>query len=67
LLWGWAWAQWPFVVPPDRTIDAMAAPAVTLRLVVIGLSGGLVILVPSFIVLYRIFKRSGRPFEDHAP
>jgi cytochrome d ubiquinol oxidase subunit II len=66
LIWGWAWAQWPFVVPPDLTIDAMAAPTVTLRLVLIGLGAGLVILVPSFLILFRIFKHGGRAFEDHA-
>ncbi|HEY6222149.1 MAG TPA: cytochrome d ubiquinol oxidase subunit II, partial [Gemmatimonadales bacterium] len=32
VLWGWAWSQYPYVVPPDVTIDSSAAPAATLRL-----------------------------------
>ena len=26
LLWGWALAQWPYIIYPDLTIDASAAP-----------------------------------------
>ncbi|MCU0622640.1 MAG: cytochrome d ubiquinol oxidase subunit II, partial [Gemmatimonadaceae bacterium] len=61
IVWAWAWVQWPYFVPPDRTIDDLAAPAATLRLVAIGLAAGFVILVPSFWVLCRIFKRRPRP------
>ncbi len=32
ILWGWALAQFPWVVPPDLSIRDTAAPAVTLRL-----------------------------------
>jgi cytochrome d ubiquinol oxidase subunit II len=62
LIWGWAWAQWPYVIPPDRTIDGLAAPTATLRMVAVGLSVGMVILVPSFWILFRIFKRGPRAF-----
>lgn len=64
IVWGWAWVQWPFFVPPDRTIDDLASPRATLRLVAIGLAVGFCVLVPSFWVLFRIFKRSPRPFDD---
>jgi cytochrome bd-type quinol oxidase subunit 2 len=32
LLWGWAWAQFPELVPPGGTARALAAPDVTLAL-----------------------------------
>jgi cytochrome d ubiquinol oxidase subunit II len=59
LLWGWALAQYPYLVPPDLTIAGTAAPPVTLTLVLIGLGGGAVVLVPSLYYLFRVFKMSG--------
>ena len=53
---GWAMAQYPYVIPPDLTIVGAAAPPVTLRLVIIVLGIGGVILLPSLIYLFRIFK-----------
>lgn len=67
IVWAWAWVQWPYFVPPDRTIDDLAAPVATLRLVAIGLGAGFVLLVPSFWVLFRIFKRRPRAFADPTP
>jgi cytochrome d ubiquinol oxidase subunit II len=59
LVWGWALAQYPYVVPPDLTIVATAAPRITLTLVLVGLAGGAVVLVPSLYYLFRVFKMSG--------
>jgi cytochrome bd ubiquinol oxidase subunit II len=56
ILWGWALAQFPFLVPPDLTIDGAAAPAVTLRLVLITLGFGAAVLLPSLAYLFRVFK-----------
>lgn len=64
IVWSWAWVQWPYLVPPDRTIDDLAAPPATLRLVALGLAVGFVVLVPSFYVLFRVFKRAPRAFTD---
>ena len=47
ILWGWAASQFPYVVPPDLTIAGTAAPAATLRLVLIALAIGAVVLIPS--------------------
>ena len=63
ILWGWAAAQYPYLVPPSLTIQEAAAPAATLRLVTIGLLGGFAILIPSLIYLFRVFKGAGRAFE----
>ncbi len=60
VLWGWAWSQYPYVVPPDLTIEAAAAPTVTLRLVLAALVLGALVLVPSLFYLFRVFKGSDR-------
>jgi cytochrome d ubiquinol oxidase subunit II len=59
ILSGWALCQFPFLLPPDLTIAAAAAPNVTLQLVLGALALGFVVLVPSLIYLFRVFK--GRP------
>ena len=38
ILWGWAWSQFPFVVPDRLTIRAAAAPNETLVLLAVGLA-----------------------------
>ena len=59
ILWGWALAQYPYLVPHAMRIRDVAAPAVTLELVLVALAGGAVILVPSLVYLFRIFTASG--------
>lgn len=56
VLWGWAWAQTPWLVPPDLSIASSAAPRVTQRLVLSGLAVGSAILAPSLWYLFRLFK-----------
>lgn len=56
ILWGWALAQFPFIVEPDITIASAAAPRATLRLLLIALSVGALLLFPSFYYLFRVFK-----------
>lgn len=56
ILWGWALAQYPYMVPPELTINAAAAPAITLRLTAIALAVGAVVLLPSLAYLFRVFK-----------
>ena len=61
---GWGAAQYPFIVRPDLTIPAAAAPPATLRIILFALAGGAVFLFPSIFVLLRIFKKealAGRP------
>ena len=59
LVWGWALAQYPYIVPPDLTVAAAAAPLITLTLVLIGLGGGAIVLLPSLYYLFRVFKIPG--------
>ena len=56
LILGWGMAQFPFVVAPDLTLEKAAASDGVLQPVLTILGIGLVILIPSFLYLYRVFK-----------
>ncbi len=56
LLAGWGAAQWPYLIFPDLTIAAAAAPASTLSLIAATLPFGLAALVPSLWFLFAVFK-----------
>jgi cytochrome d ubiquinol oxidase subunit II len=60
ILWGWAAAQYPYLLPPTLTIDASAAPTRTLVLVLWALAVGSCVLFPSLYYLFRIFKLQQR-------
>jgi len=55
ILWGWALSQYPYLVPESLTIRDSAAPVVTLRLLLVGLAGGAVVLLPSLRYLHKTF------------
>ncbi len=57
VLWGWAFVQYPLLIPPSGTIAGLAAPEVTLRLLLVALACGSVILIPSLVYLFRTFSR----------
>lgn len=56
ILWGWALGQYPYLLPPDWTIANASAPAATLELVLAALAVGAVVLFPSLLYLFRVFK-----------
>ena len=58
ILWGWVLVQYPWTIPGAQTIRGAAAPTVTLELLLWGLAGGTLILVPSLAYLYRTFGKS---------
>jgi cytochrome bd ubiquinol oxidase subunit II len=58
ILFGWALAQYPYLVVPDVTLHAAAASPRTQRLLLIALAAGLPVLVPSLVLLFRVFKSS---------
>ena len=60
ILWGWALAQYPYLIPPDLTIRAAAAPRITLVLSLWVLGLGALVLFPSLIYLFRVFKPAPR-------
>jgi cytochrome d ubiquinol oxidase subunit II len=59
IFWGWPASQYPYVVPPDLTLGAAAAPRATLALVLAALALGAVVLFPSLYYLLRVFKTQG--------
>ena len=60
ILWGWAAAQYPYVLPPTLTIQAAAAPTRTLVLILWALAAGACVLLPSLYYLFRVFKMQRR-------
>jgi cytochrome d ubiquinol oxidase subunit II len=67
VLWAWALAQWPYLVPPDLTISGSAAPASTLTALLVTLLAGGVVLVPSLWILLRVFKGRNPAVEEGPP
>jgi cytochrome bd ubiquinol oxidase subunit II len=55
---GWAVSQYPYLVPPALTLADAAAPVRTRTLLLVVLAVGTPLLVPSLVLLYRVFKRS---------
>ena len=56
IFWGWVVSQYPYLVPPDLTIASAAAPEITLRLTLWALGLGTLVLAPSLVYLFRVFK-----------
>jgi cytochrome d ubiquinol oxidase subunit II len=59
IIWGWALAQFPFIIPEEVRIRDAAAPRETLVLLLIGLAIGGAVLIPALRYLFKIFARSG--------
>lgn len=53
---GFGAAQYPFLVFPDLTFHAAAAPERVLEVVALGMTVGLVLLLPAYLWLFRVFK-----------
>ena len=60
ILWGWVLVQAPYVLPPTMTVRSVAAPRVTLELLVGALAAGAVILLPALAYLFRTFAAERR-------
>ena len=56
VLWGWALAQVPRLLLPELTFTAAAAPPAVLRGVLGALAAGALVLVPSLVYLFRVFR-----------
>ena len=56
ILLGWGLAQFPHLVTPDVTIQNAAAPESTFKLLLLALGAGVVVLLPSLLYLFQIFK-----------
>jgi cytochrome d ubiquinol oxidase subunit II len=56
LLCGWALALWPYLIYPDVTLTAAAAPPATLQFLLATLPIGLGLVLPSLWFLFAVFK-----------
>ncbi len=57
VIWGWGVAQYPYLLEGSLTLEQAAAPTATLTAVAIVATLGLVLLVPSIILLYSLADR----------
>jgi NADH dehydrogenase len=60
ILWGWAFAQFPYLVMPNLTIYAASAPPITIKLLAGALLAGSLLLLPSYKYLLDVFKSQDR-------
>jgi cytochrome d ubiquinol oxidase subunit II len=59
ILWGWAFAHYPYAVRPHLTLEEAAAPANVQVALLQVLSLGAIVLLPSLLYLFRIFGPRG--------
>ena len=58
---GWGVSQWPYLIVPDMTAAEAAAPKSSLGPIAIGLAVGAALVLPSLLLLFRVFKASRTP------
>jgi cytochrome bd ubiquinol oxidase subunit II len=56
LLGSWGVSQIPYLVPPDITVEGGAGAPSTLLLLLVGIIIGMIIVLPSMVFLFYIFK-----------
>jgi len=70
VLWGWALAQYPYLLPPPATANvtitasASAATPAVLLATLIALAVGAALLIPSLLWLFVLFQRGQRADEE---
>jgi len=77
ILWGWGFAQFPYIVEPDLTFHNTAAPVRVLEMLLAALGAGAFVLVPALWYLFHVFKGhraalaldepGAAPEEEHPP
>jgi cytochrome d ubiquinol oxidase subunit II len=60
---GWGMAQWDYVLPQTLTVAQAAAPSGTIAAVLVATGLAVVLLGPSFVLLYTLDQRSLLPGE----
>ncbi len=60
ILAGWYASQAPYIVPGAWTVTAAAAPAETLPAFLWLPAGGAILVIPSLVLLFRVFKSAPR-------
>ena len=65
ILWGWAFAQYPYFVPPHLTISVAAAPPITINLLAAALTAGALLILPTYAYLLSVFKTARRKESEN--
>jgi cytochrome d ubiquinol oxidase subunit II len=58
VVWGWAVAQYPYLLPTSLTISDAAAPSDTLTALLIVFGAAVLLVIPSIVLLYTLAQRS---------
>ena len=58
MVWGWAVAQYPYLLPEKLTIDQAASPSGTLTTIIVVFGIAVVLVVPSLVLLYTLTQKS---------
>jgi cytochrome d ubiquinol oxidase subunit II len=56
VLWAWIIGLWGYLIYPNVTVNAAAAPSATLTAMLVVTAVGMVFLLPSLFLLFRVFK-----------
>jgi cytochrome d ubiquinol oxidase subunit II len=56
VLWAWIIGLWGYLIYPNVTVNAAAAPSATLTAMLAVTAVGMVFLLPSLFLLFRVFK-----------
>jgi cytochrome d ubiquinol oxidase subunit II len=66
VIWGWAAAQYPYLVPPTIKVESAKAPDNILWLLMVTIAGGTTLLAPALLYLFYLFKTGNRPATNKA-
>jgi len=58
VIWGWAIAQHPYLLPKELTISAGAAPSATLTALLVVFGVAVLLVIPAFALLFTLAQRS---------
>jgi cytochrome bd ubiquinol oxidase subunit II len=58
VVWGWAIAQHPYLLPKELTISAGAAPSATLTGLLVVFGVAVLLVIPAFALLFTLAQRS---------
>ena len=65
VVWGWAVAQYPYLLPPTVTIEVAKGPDTVLRAMTWSIGLGFVLLIPALAWLFYLFKTAPAPMCAH--
>ena len=58
VIWGWAVAQHPYLLPPSLTVSDAAAPSATLKTLLIVFGVAVLVVIPSIGLLFALVQRN---------